>query len=276
MHIKYLLIVIAAASFAITEHLKISSKTVSMGRKSHVMLIWTVKIYSFPYEDLASWNVAWINICRFTFSTLHTHVHSGWLSNLKFSKFFVTKVSIECVVRLSEGSLTFWVEEMVSTTIHWNLQSTTICPYCIFASVLSCIRPSDVGPVCGLHQLIPCPLLLINTAPSDHFYSWPPSLQSQLPSPLPFFSAHLAGTGLAQRCPLPSLTHLKRHSVRTHDIQYGLWQFVCLLFPHTAIWEHLYCITQRKAQFSAHRYQQMTSTLKHIMDIYYLFKMLLV
>lgn len=57
---------------------------------------------------------------------------------------------------------------------------------------LTLYNPSRIGQVCGLHQLI-LDTLLINTAPSDQFYSWPPSLESQPP----FFSALLAGINLA-------------------------------------------------------------------------------
>lgn len=64
------------------------------------------------------------------------------------------------------------------TTFLFSLLSTHL----LSVHTVSTAPPSDVGGVCGLRQLILDPPLLINTAPSDRFYSWPPSLQSQPPS----------------------------------------------------------------------------------------------
>lgn len=104
-----------------------------------------------------------------------------------------------------------------------------VCSLCIYSIVfVQCYKiHTSLCPVCGFHQLILRPLLLINTAPSDHFYSWPhPCRVSPLPPPWPF-SACLAGTRLAQGCRLPSPTHLKRDTQRQHVQDMAKVMFVC-------------------------------------------------
>lgn len=109
-------------------------------------------------------------------------------------------------------------------------------------SVLRCVRPRDVGPVCAVHQLILWPLLLINTAPSDHFYSWPPSLQSQPPSfPLASLGPAWHSSALCQ-----VLTHLKKDTQWRHIIHNMACDCVCYIvccFP-------AHCIIWHKAQFT--------------------------
>lgn len=121
----------------------------------------------------------------------------------------------------------------------------------------------------------PLTLLLINTAPSDHVYSWT-SLQCQPFSRLvPFSALLLAGTGLAQSCPLPSLTHFKSDTKRTS--QHGLWLRVC----HIVYYFHTRPYGQSSLYYSTwgiihqhHAHRKMTSTLKQMRDIYDLFKRL--
>ena len=68
-----------------------------------------------------------------------------------------------------------WFMEWVITCTLFSI--VPICSYCkyIMFLVSHTVHRSDARSVCGLHQLIFWPLLLINTAPSDHFYSWTPS-----------------------------------------------------------------------------------------------------
>lgn len=76
--------------------------------------------------------------------------------------------------------------------------------------------PPDGILTCCPVQRIPDALLLIDTPPPDHFYSWPPPRRDSHPHS----SAHLNRTGPVQRCALPSLTHIFKE---THSSSVSRW-----------------------------------------------------
>ncbi len=140
--------------------------------------------------------------------------------------------------------------------------NTTICPYCIYS-------------ICPVSYTVYIPLTWHRSAVSTSWSSDPscwsilPHLTTSIPghhpcrvsplppfppSPLPSFFRLLAGTGLAQRCPLPSLTHLKRDTQWRHIILNMACDCLCVL-NHIAvpICSHMraaHSIIQHKAQFT--------------------------
>lgn len=102
---------------------------------------------------------------------------------------------------------------------------TNICPLCVWGTMFTQHRSASTSQLTPLTP--PCWSIL-------------PHLTSSIPGhhpcrvrpPLPFFSACLAGTNLAQRWTRPSLTHLKRDDAHTQCRP--LW---CLC-THTHIANH--------------------------------------